>query len=146
MPVAPSMRAFRKASRELLELRRAAGDLTGAIEAAERWAEREPSDDEAQHRLIETLAAAGERAEAIRQYETYARRMAADGLQPLDETAALAEWIGCHVAVLFFRFCCSGFVVPLCLVSSGLRAQLGKCSRCCILFILSILSGSLQWL
>jgi DNA-binding SARP family transcriptional activator len=84
-------RAFRKASREMLELRRAAGDLTGAIEVAERWAGREPSDDEAQHRLIETLAAAGERAEAIRQYETYARRMAADGLQPLDETVALAE-------------------------------------------------------
>src|SRR5688572_22350901 len=74
-------RAFRKACRELLEARRAAGDVAGTIEVAERWADREPTDDEAQHRLIETLAAAGERAEAIRQYETYARRMEADGLQ-----------------------------------------------------------------
>jgi len=96
-------RAFRKASRELLEMRRTAGDLTGAIEAAERWAEREPSDDEAQHRLIEILAAAGERAEAIRQYETYARRMAADGLQPLDETVALAERLRSDSATLPMR-------------------------------------------
>jgi DNA-binding SARP family transcriptional activator len=84
-------RAFRKASRELLDARRAGGDLTGAIEAAERWTARDPMDDEAQHRLIETLAAAGERAEAIRQYETYRRLLEPDGLQPLDETVALAE-------------------------------------------------------
>jgi DNA-binding SARP family transcriptional activator len=84
-------RAFRKSCRELIEGRRAAGDLTGAIEAAERWAARDLSDDEAQHRLIEALAAAGERTEAIRQYEMYARRLETDGLHPLDETLALAE-------------------------------------------------------
>jgi DNA-binding SARP family transcriptional activator len=83
-------RAFRKACRELIEARRAAGDLAGAIEAAERWAARDPSDGEAQHRLIEALAAAGERAEAIRQYETYERMLGSDGLAPPDETRALA--------------------------------------------------------
>jgi DNA-binding SARP family transcriptional activator len=84
-------RAFRKACRELLEARRAAGNLAGAIEAAERWTARDPSDDEAQHRLIEALAAAGERTDAIRQYETYTRMLEPDGLTPLDETHELAE-------------------------------------------------------
>ena len=58
-------RAFRKACRDVIEARRAAGDLTGAIEVAERWTQRDPLDNEAQHRLIEALAAAGDRAEAI---------------------------------------------------------------------------------
>lgn len=84
-------RAFRKACRDVLEAKRAAGDLAGAVEAAERWTAPNPADDEAQHRLIETLAAAGERTEAIRQYETYARMLEADGLRPLDETEALAK-------------------------------------------------------
>ena len=68
-------RAFRNASRELLELRRLSGDQRGVIQIAERWAARDPTDEEAQHRLIEALASAGERTEAIRQYDTYARRM-----------------------------------------------------------------------
>ena len=84
-------RAFRKACRDLLEHRSTAGDLAGAIEAAELWTARDPSDDEAQHRLIESLAAAGERAEAIRQYETYERMLEPDGLEPRVETRALVE-------------------------------------------------------
>ena len=84
-------RSFRKACRVLLEAKLAAGDSAGAIEIAERWAARDPSDDEAQHRFIETLGAAGERAEAIRQYETYARMLEPDGLEPSDETRELAE-------------------------------------------------------
>ena len=82
-------RAFRKACRDWLDAKRAAGDLRGAIAAAEHWVTREPLDDEAQHRLIQTLADAGERAEAIRQYETYARLLEPDGLKPLDETNTL---------------------------------------------------------
>ena len=66
-------RAFRKGCRDLLDAKRAAGDLSGAIQAAERWIERTPADDEAQHRLIEALATAGERAEAVRQYAAYLR-------------------------------------------------------------------------
>jgi DNA-binding SARP family transcriptional activator/TolB-like protein len=84
-------RAFRKACRDLLEGRSAAGDPAGAIHIAERWAARDPADDEAQHRLIAALAAAGERAEAIRQYEIYARRLEQDGQEPLDETRDLAD-------------------------------------------------------
>lgn len=93
-------RAFRKASRDLLDAKRAAGDLTGAIEAAEHWIDRNPLDDEAQHRLIEALAAAGERAEAIRQYETYVRALEPDGLQPLDETVALVDRLRSDIAPL----------------------------------------------
>ncbi|MGH7576534.1 MAG: tetratricopeptide repeat protein [Longimicrobiales bacterium] len=84
-------RCFRRACREWLEARRAAGDLRGAVQAAQRWVAPDPFDDEAQHRLIEVLAEAGERAEAIRQYETYARLLEPEGLRPLDQTATLIE-------------------------------------------------------
>ena len=84
-------RAFRKACRDLLEQRSAGRDLAGAIEVAELWTARDPSDDEAQHRLIESLATAGERAEAIRQYETYERMLEPDGVEPREETRALVE-------------------------------------------------------
>ena len=84
-------RSFRRACRDLVESRRAAGELQGAIEAAERWTARDPLDGEAQHRLIETLAAAGERAEAIRQYETYLRLLDPEELVPRDETRELVE-------------------------------------------------------
>jgi DNA-binding SARP family transcriptional activator len=84
-------RAFRKGCRELLDAKFAAGDLDGAIAVAEQWTAPDPTDDEAQHRLIAALAMSGERAEAIRQYETYARLLAPEGLEPLDETRALVE-------------------------------------------------------
>ena len=83
-------RTFRKACRDAIAAKHAAGDDAGAIETAERWAAVDPLDDEAQHRLIETLAASGERAEAIRQYETYERRLKRDGMHPPDETVRLA--------------------------------------------------------
>jgi DNA-binding SARP family transcriptional activator/TolB-like protein len=84
-------REFRRACREWLEARRAAGDLAGAVEAAQRWVAPDPFDDEAQHRLIDALASAGERADAIRQFETYARLLEPDGLRPLDQTVELIE-------------------------------------------------------
>ena len=84
-------RRFRQACRAVLDNRLAAGDFTGAIDVAERWAAPDPTDDEAQHRLIAALAAAGERIEALRQYEAYARVLAPDGLQPLEETVRLVE-------------------------------------------------------
>lgn len=91
-------RAFRRACRGWLEARRSAGDLAGALEAAQRWAAPDPFDDEAQHRLIETLAEAGERTEAIRQYETYTRLLEPERLRPLDETVALIERVRSEVA------------------------------------------------
>ena len=84
-------RLFRKACRALLDAKLAARDYDDAIAVAERWTARDPTDDEAQRRLIATLAAAGERTEAIRQYELYARLLEAEGLQPLDETRALVD-------------------------------------------------------
>jgi DNA-binding SARP family transcriptional activator len=93
-------RSFRKACRELLETKRVVGDLTGAVQVAERWAARDSADEEAQHRLIEALAAAGERTEALRQYEAYSRQLEPDGLQPLDETLELAERLRSNPAVL----------------------------------------------
>ena len=93
-------RAFRKASRDLIAVKRAAGDLAGAIATAEDWTARDPLDSEAQHRLIEALAAAGERADAIRQYETYVRMLEPDGLEPLGETRALVERLRAEPAPL----------------------------------------------
>ena len=84
-------RLFRKACRELLDTKSSDGDFAGAIAVAERWTAPDPTDDEAQHRLISALVAAGERAEAIRQYETYARLLAPEGLEPLEGTRALVE-------------------------------------------------------
>lgn len=84
-------RLFRQACRTALDARVGAGDFAGAIAIAERWTAPDPTDDEAQHRLIAVLAAAGERHEAIRQYEAYGRALAPDGLEPLDETRKLVE-------------------------------------------------------
>jgi DNA-binding SARP family transcriptional activator/TolB-like protein len=84
-------RAFRRASRDLIQIRLSQGDNRGAISVAERWMARDRTDYEAQHRLIETLASAGERSEAIRQYETFVRALESDGLDPPEETRALVE-------------------------------------------------------
>ncbi len=84
-------RAFRQASRDLIQMKLTQGDKRGAINVAEQWVARDRTDDEAQHRLIETLAAAGERSEAIRQYETLERVRESDGLEPPEETRALVE-------------------------------------------------------
>ena len=84
-------RLFRKACRQLLDAKLAAGRFTDAIAVAERWTARDATDDEAQHRLIGALAAAGERADAIRQYETYARLLDREGLEPLEETRELVD-------------------------------------------------------
>ena len=93
-------RVFRKACRETIEAKQSTGDLAAAIEAAEHWAAVEPSDEEAQHRLIETLGASGARAEAIRQFEAYERVMERDGMQPPAETVALVERIRSDAVVL----------------------------------------------
>ncbi|MGH7573889.1 MAG: BTAD domain-containing putative transcriptional regulator [Longimicrobiales bacterium] len=86
-------RSFRRACREWLSSMREAGDLAGAIAAAQHWLAPDPFDDEAQHKLIEALAEGGERTEALRQYEMYARLLEPDGLRPLDDTVALIERI-----------------------------------------------------
>ena len=84
-------RAFRTACRNWVDDTVAVGNAAAAIGAARLWVERDPTDDEAQHRLIELLAGAGERTEALRQFEVYAQLLRVDGLDPLDETLALYD-------------------------------------------------------
>jgi DNA-binding SARP family transcriptional activator/TolB-like protein len=82
-------RAWRRALRDGLAAREAAGDFDTAIVMARRAVEIDPSEDETQHRLISLLAAAGERAEALRQYARYEAALKADELTPLEDTRAL---------------------------------------------------------
>jgi DNA-binding SARP family transcriptional activator len=65
------------------------GAVAEAIAAARAWVVVEPFDDEVQHRLIELLAGSGKRAEALAQYQRYERLLAAEELEPLEETKAL---------------------------------------------------------
>jgi DNA-binding SARP family transcriptional activator len=92
-------RLFRRACRVALDARLTARDFAGAIAVAERWTASDPTDDEAQHRLIAALAAAGERTDALRQYESYARVLAPDGLEPLDETRTLVDQLRARPAM-----------------------------------------------
>jgi len=84
-------RLHRQVRGEFIDQCVARGDSARAIAEARRWVELEPTEDEAQHRLIERLAAAGDRAEAIRQYDSYQRVLEADELEPLEHTQALIE-------------------------------------------------------
>ncbi len=82
-------RIHRKTRRDRIEQLLAEGDVARALVTARRWAEVEPQEDEAHHRIIELLTRKGNRAEAIRQYETYETLLAVDDLEPLDETRQL---------------------------------------------------------
>ena len=84
-------RLHRRAQRERVNERVAAEDAAGALAAARAWVERNPLEDEAQHRLIELLVHTGQRTEGLAQYDSYVRVLAAEELTPLDETRALAE-------------------------------------------------------
>lgn len=82
-------RLHRHARREWIRGRLERGDVPAALRAAQEWAEIDPLEDEAQHRLIELLAESGRRAEALRQYELYRRLLEKESLAPLDETVEL---------------------------------------------------------
>ncbi|MFW5951117.1 MAG: BTAD domain-containing putative transcriptional regulator [Gemmatimonadota bacterium] len=87
-------RLHRRARREAIDARVAGDRLRDAVGLARSWAETDPLDDEAQHRLIELLAATGDRSGALRQYERYAALLAAElDLEPLDETRELVARI-----------------------------------------------------
>ena len=76
----------------LTAARLAAGDATGALEAARRRVDADPLDEAGQRRLIELLARTGDRAGAIRQYRACVAVLDAElGVPPLDETTALYE-------------------------------------------------------
>ncbi len=82
-------RLHRHARREWIRTCRERGDLAGALRCAQEWAELDPLEDEAQHRLIELLAESGHRGEALRQYELYRRLLDKEELRPLEETEQL---------------------------------------------------------
>jgi DNA-binding SARP family transcriptional activator/TolB-like protein len=86
-------RVHRKVRRQVIESRYAAGDHAGALDATRSWAELDPYDDEAQHRLLTLLAEAGERAELLECYADYERLLREGGLKPRIETRALIEHV-----------------------------------------------------
>lgn len=84
-------REHRKIRREFVDERLGAGDVRAALDAARRWVELEPLDDEGQHRYIELLAGTGDRAAALRQFDVYRALLAEDDLWPLDQTRELVD-------------------------------------------------------
>jgi DNA-binding SARP family transcriptional activator/Flp pilus assembly protein TadD len=82
-------RLHRLARREAIRIRRERGDVAAALLLAQEWAEIDPLEDEAQHRLIELMAESGRRSDALAQYDLYARLLREEDLTPLDETVQL---------------------------------------------------------
>ena len=78
----------------LAAARFAAGDLTGALDAARRRVALDPLDELGQRRLIELLAATGDRGAAIRQYRELVALFDRElGVAPLRETTSLYDAI-----------------------------------------------------
>jgi len=84
-------RLHRLARREAIRIRRERGDVPVALRLSQEWAEADPFEDEAQHRLIELLAESGRRSDALQQYDLYARLLAEDDLTPLEDTVQLVS-------------------------------------------------------
>lgn len=83
-------RLHRRARRAHISAALERGDVTAALRSAREWVRIDPGEDEARHRLIELLALEGHVVDALREYETYERLLAADDLEPLEETRKLA--------------------------------------------------------
>ena len=84
-------RLHRLARREAIRIRRERGDLAAALRLAQDWAEVDPLEDEAQHRLIELLAESGRRADALQQFDLHSRLLEQEELTPLDDTVQLVS-------------------------------------------------------
>jgi hypothetical protein len=83
-------RLHRDLCRRLTAARIEKGDAEGARAVAERWAEMDPLDDEAHHRIIDLLARTGRRSQALRHYEEYRELIARElEVEPLDQTREL---------------------------------------------------------
>jgi TolB-like protein/DNA-binding SARP family transcriptional activator/tetratricopeptide (TPR) repeat protein len=83
-------RLHRDACRRLIETRLEHSDAQGALAVARRWAELDPLEDEAHHRIIELLGRTGHRSEALLHYNAYAELIARElDVEPMDETRAL---------------------------------------------------------
>jgi TolB-like protein/DNA-binding SARP family transcriptional activator/Tfp pilus assembly protein PilF len=84
-------RMHRDLCRRLTAARIEQGDAGGALAVARRWAEVDPLEDEAHHRIIELLAESGRRLEALRHYDAYRDLIARElAVEPLDQTEELA--------------------------------------------------------
>ncbi|HEX9106014.1 MAG TPA: BTAD domain-containing putative transcriptional regulator, partial [Longimicrobiales bacterium] len=88
---AQATRLHRRARRELVRERLAGNDLAGALVVAQRWAELEPLDDEAQQRTVELLARVGRRTEALEHYQRFRERLKGEELEPMPELEQLAS-------------------------------------------------------
>lgn len=87
-------RLHRRVEREHIAQLAADGRLDDASNAARRWVELDPLEDEAAHTLIERLAAAGQRTAALQYYDNYVRQLASElQVEPLEETTALVAAI-----------------------------------------------------
>jgi DNA-binding SARP family transcriptional activator/TolB-like protein len=85
-------RLHRRTRRERIQALDAAGDTAGALAEARAWADFEPLEDEAQHRLFELLLRMGQRIEARTRFEHYQRQLRKElDVAPLDETVALFD-------------------------------------------------------
>ncbi len=79
---------------ELAEVREAAGDPAGALQAARRWLSIDPLHEPAHRALIKLYAATGDRAAALVQYRECVRTLSRElGVPPLTETIELYEAI-----------------------------------------------------
>ncbi len=87
-------RLARKAFAKLIAALCGSGDVAAARETAQRWAELEPLEDEAQHALIATLAMLGDRSAALEHYEAHRKLLERElEVKPLEATVALVEQI-----------------------------------------------------
>jgi DNA-binding SARP family transcriptional activator/TolB-like protein/tetratricopeptide (TPR) repeat protein len=86
-------RLHRRARREHVDERIAAGDHRTALRIASEAVAVDPFDDEMQHQLIALLARTGDRAGALEQYARYAEALRGDGLEPLEATRQLVASI-----------------------------------------------------
>ena len=99
----------------LADARTAAGDLSGAVLAVQRWLSLDPLHEPAHRALIRLYADAGDRAAALVQYRECVRTLSRElGVPPLTETTRLYEEInnGSYAGAATARSLAQGAPVP----------------------------------
>ena len=87
-------RVHRRLRREHIASLAAVDDVESSLEAARRWVELDPLEDEAAHALLACMGAAGQRTAALQYFDAYARQLETElQVEPLDETRALVDRI-----------------------------------------------------
>ena len=81
-----------QAATQAADVRQSAGDLPGAIAAAQRACSLEPDNERSFRRFLSLLVASGDRVAAHRAYDDFSRRLQADfGVTPSAETRAALQ-------------------------------------------------------